>query len=112
MIKKNIPTRGDIILCNFSPTSGHEQSGIRPALVLSNFDLNTLTNMITVCPITNTVRGNFFEVSINNEKTKGVILIYHIRSIDFIARKIKIVDKIDGDILKEVIDKVKILIEG
>ena len=110
MINKNIPTRGDIILCNFSPTSGHEQSGLRPALVLSDSDLNRLTGMITLCPITSTIRNNCFEVKINNKKTKGIILVHHIRSIDFIARKIKIVDKVGMEILKEVVDKINILI--
>ena len=109
---KKVPTRGDIILCNFSPTTGHEQSGLRPALVLSNTELNNLTNMVTVCPITSAVRNSYFEVKIDNKKTKGVILIYHIKSIDFVARKIKIVDKADDNILKEVTDKVRVLIEG
>ncbi len=109
---KKIPERGDIILCNFDPTSGHEQSGLRPAIVLSASSLNDLTNLVTVCPIISKTRNNFFEVKINNHKTKGFIMIYQITTIDYTARKIKIVDKIDGDILKEVIDKVKILIEG
>lgn len=112
MIKKVVPTRGDIILCDFSPTSGHEQSGLRPALVLSDRELNTLTGMVTICPITKTVRGNYFEAKISSKKTKGVVLTYHIRSIDFTARKAKIVDKIDKELLNGVIDKVKVLIEG
>jgi mRNA interferase MazF len=107
-----IPTRGDIILCNFSPTLGHEQAGLRPAVVLSDSELNKLTHMITICPITNTVRGNPFEIKINNKKTKGVILVHHIRSIDFTVRKVKIVDKIDTVLLKEVTDKINVLIEG
>lgn len=109
---KKVPERGDIILCNFDPTSGHEQSGLRPAVVLSASLLNDLTNLATVCPITSKTRDNFFEVKIDNQKTKGFIMVYQITTIDFTARKIKIVDKIDVSILKEVVEKVKVLLEG
>lgn len=30
-----VPDKGDLIYLNFSPQSGHEQSGHRPAIVLS-----------------------------------------------------------------------------
>jgi mRNA interferase MazF len=107
---KKIPEQGDIILCNFNPTSGHEQSGLRPAVVLSDRSLNDLTSLATVCPITSKTRGNNFEVRINNQKTKGFIMTYQITTIDFTARKIKIVDKVNVETLREVVDKINILI--
>jgi mRNA interferase MazF len=108
---KKIPKRGDIILCNFSPTSGHEQAGSRPALVLSGSELNDLTNLVTVCPITSRSRGNYFEVRIDNKKTKGFIMVYQITTVDYIARKAKVVDKVSDSIYREVIEKIKIIIE-
>lgn len=111
MMNKNRPKRGDIVLCDFSPTAGHEQSGLRPALVLTGVDLTNFTNMIIVCPITSRARGNYFETSINTHKTKGVALIYHLRSIDFRSRKIKIVDQVDKETVRDVVNKVKVLIE-
>ena len=107
---KKIPEQGDIILCNFDPTSGHEQAGLRPALVLSPSAINNLTNLATVCPITSKTRGNFFEVILNNQKTKGFILTYQITTIDYIARKVKIVDKVNVETLREVVDKINVLI--
>lgn len=106
------PERGDIILCNFSPTSGHEQSGLRPALVLSGKDLNSLNKMVTVCPITSSIRNNVLEVKFETKKTKGVVLTYHLRSIDYIARKVKIVDKVSDTVYQEVVEKLKLIIEG
>jgi len=44
-----IPKRGDFISLNFTPQSGHEQMGKRPALFLSNnylLNLNHLYIMI------------------------------------------------------------------
>ena len=44
--------QGDIITMDFSPNSGHEQAGRRPALVISNDFFNKVTNLALVCPIT------------------------------------------------------------
>ena len=46
--------QGDIIIMDFNPQKGHEQSGRRPALVLSNDILNHHSSLAFVCPITNT----------------------------------------------------------
>ncbi|MCI0342151.1 MAG: type II toxin-antitoxin system PemK/MazF family toxin, partial [Planctomycetales bacterium] len=35
-----VPDRGDIVWLDFSPQSGHEQAGHRPALVLSPASYN------------------------------------------------------------------------
>ncbi len=108
-----IPERGDIIVYDFSPTKGHEQSGNRPALVLSNYNYNSkMGGLILICPITNRERGYFFEVKLDIKKTKGVILSHQVTTIDYSARKIKIVDKVDVSVIKEVTDKIKVLIEG
>ncbi len=111
-MKINTPERGDIVLCNFSPTSGHEQAGNRPALVLSGRELNSLNNIITVCPITSNSRNNNLEVKFESKKTKGIILTYHIRSVYYVARKVKVVDKVSDSIYREVVEKIKIIIEG
>ncbi len=34
MVKKYTPEQGDIVLLDFNPTKGHEQTGFRPAVVL------------------------------------------------------------------------------
>jgi mRNA interferase MazF len=105
-----IPERGDIVAMDFSPTVGHEQGGYRPAIVLTESDFNR-EGMVFVCPITNTERGHFFEIKINTDNTKGVVLAYHLRAIDYVSRKGKIVDKVDKKTLDEVLDKVKIILE-
>lgn len=100
------------MVCDFSPTIGHEQNGIRPGLVISGTDFNNKSKLILICPITSTERGYFFEVKINTVKTKGVILSHQVKTIDFHARSGKVVDKVDKKVLKEVIEKVKVLMDG
>jgi len=53
-----IPSRGDICLVNFNPTLGHEQAGIRPAVVLSTTSFNMgPADLAVVLPMTTTNRG-------------------------------------------------------
>src|ERR1700736_4143574 len=49
--------RGDIYLVSLDPTSGHEQQGRRPVLIVSPAAFNRLTKTPVVLPITS--RGNF-----------------------------------------------------
>ena len=49
--------RGDIYLVSLDPTSGHEQQGTRPVLVVSPTPFNRLTKTPIVLPITS--GGNF-----------------------------------------------------
>lgn len=97
--------QGDIVKLNFNPQAGHEQAGYRPALVVSNNFFNEKTNMVIVCPITNT--DNQFPLHISLDKrtrTTGVILCEHIRAVDIRARGYKVIERIPGDLLSKVID--------
>ena len=49
--------RGDIYLVSLDPTSGHEQQGRRPVLIVFPAAFNRLTKTPVVLPITS--RGNF-----------------------------------------------------
>ena len=51
------PKQGDIIFLDFNPQIGHEQKGRHPALVVSNEQFNIRTNLVMVCPITNSISG-------------------------------------------------------
>ncbi|MBE6139113.1 MAG: hypothetical protein E7174_01215 [Firmicutes bacterium] len=75
MVKKYIPKRGDIVYLDFNPTKGHEQSGFRPALVLSSDIFNNFTNMVIVCTIiTNTKEFPTHYLLTDTKKIKGSVL--------------------------------------
>lgn len=83
-----IPEQGDIIWLNFDPSSGKEIMKIRPAFVISKKAFNEHTKMAIVAPITSTIRGIKLEVVLSNKtKTEGAILVYQLKSIDFIQRE-------------------------
>ena len=51
------PSRGEVWDLNFDPTTGHEQAGTRPALILSEDLFNEgPAEMVVVAPITRTQR--------------------------------------------------------
>lgn len=53
-----LPSRGEIWEVNLNPTRGHEQSGIRPALVMSVDAFNHgPADLVVLLPITTTDRG-------------------------------------------------------
>jgi len=87
------PGKGDIVWINFSPTRGHEQSGVRPALVLSPKTYNARSGLMVACPITSMVKGYPFEVRIQAKITNGVIIADQVKNLDWQARKVSFADK-------------------
>lgn len=83
------PKQGDIILTDFDPVKGHEQSGYRPALVVSNADFNNASNLVLVCPITKTKRGRPMDIPLKDTDTEGYILCEHVRAVDLRSRGYK-----------------------
>ena len=101
MVKQYIPQQGDIVFLDFNPTKGHEQSGKRPAIVISQDVFNINTKMVIVCPITSNEKE--FPTHYLLEDTKkihGSVLCEHIRSIDYESRNLEFVEKAsDNDLL-------------
>ncbi|GHU55667.1 mRNA interferase PemK [Clostridia bacterium] len=103
--------QGDIIFVDFAPTIGREQTGLRPALVISNSKYNLQSGMVLACPITSTARKMRVRVPLDERtKTMGDILCEQIRIIDLQKRKYSVVEQLPKDKLQEVYDVVNALI--
>jgi len=100
MVKKYIPSQGDIVYLDFNPQSGHEQSGKRPALIISNQVFNSHLGLAFACPITNTDRNFPFHVKLNNLKTTGFIMCEQMKSLDYNTRKISFVEKANSEVIE------------
>ena len=86
-------TKGDIIKVDFNPTLGREQSGYRPALVISNEGFYRKTGMLIILPITSTDNGFPLHVSLEKSvETQGFVLCEHVKSIDAKVREIKYIE--------------------
>ncbi len=83
------PESGDLIWLDFAPRVGREQSGRRPALVISPRAFWQATRFAIVCPITSRVRPFGTSVALpEGLPVAGEILTSHVRSIDTMARPI------------------------
>lgn len=103
-MKTYIPKKGDFVAVTFNPQSGHEQKGRRPALVVSNDLFNERTGLAIVCPLTTTDRRYPFHVPItDNPDVTGFVMVEQVKSIDYKARKIKLICKASDDVLDVVL---------
>lgn len=103
--------RGDIYLVSLDPTSGHEQQGTRPVLIVSPSAFNRLTRTPVVVPISN--GGNFvrtagFAVSLigAGTQTTGVVRCDQPRVLDIQARHGRKLERVPQAILDDVLAKV------
>ena len=94
--------QGDIIVMDFNPQKGHEQSGRRPALVLSNDILNHHSSLAFVCPITNTNKKHPFHLELDERtQTTGVILCEQAKMLDVGARNAQFKEECPEDLWNE-----------
>jgi mRNA interferase MazF len=97
--------QGDIIIMDFDPQKGHEQSGRRPALVLSNNILNQHSSVALVCPITNTNKKHPFHIELDKRtNTTGVVLCDQAKMLDIKARNAQFKEECPSDIWNEAKD--------
>ncbi|MCX6799932.1 MAG: endoribonuclease MazF [Candidatus Falkowbacteria bacterium] len=111
VINNYIPDRGDLVWVNFNPQRGHEQSGKRPALVLSPLEYNKKTGLALMCPITSQIKGYPFEVIIKEKKIVGAIIADQVRSLDWQERRVKFIQKIKSEALNETQEKLCCLLK-
>ena len=87
-MKRNpyVPRRGDAVWTSL-PQAGHEQSGRRPAVVLSPEAYNAKAGLALFCPVTSQVKGYPWEVAIpDGLGISGVVLADQVKSLDWRSR--------------------------
>lgn len=104
-----VPDAGDIVWLQFDPQAGHEQSGHRPALVLTPASYNGKRGMMICCPMTTKAKGYVFEVTAG-DTAGSVVLVDQIKSVDWRARGASRKGKVDSAALAEVQAKIKALL--
>lgn len=111
MVSPYVPERGDVVWIHFNPQAGHEQSGRRPALVISPGAYNARVGLALLCPITSQVKGYPFEVGIPaGHDVSGVILSDQVKSLDWKARNADFLGRVPEPVLREVLQKLGTLI--
>jgi mRNA interferase MazF len=109
--REYIPDAGDIVWIDFTPQTGHEQAGRRPALVLSPKIYNEKAGLAVMCPITSRVKGYAFEVGVSQSgPIKGVVLTDQLKSLDWRQRKAQRAATVSQTVLNEVRNRIAALL--
>lgn len=99
--------QGEIWELYLDPVKDGEQSGRRPAVIISGNLLNEKLPVVIVCPLTTSVKGYKGNVilqpdNVNNLKRKSEVLTFHVRSVAKARLKKRI-----GQIRKEHLENIK-----
>lgn len=112
MAREYVPERGEIIWLVFDPQAGHEQSGRRPALVISPRAYNRKVGLALLCPVTSHVKGYPFEVLLPpGLEARGAILSDQLKSLDWRARKAKLICTVPREVLEETVARILALVD-
>jgi len=109
-VKKYVPNAGDLVWLNFTPQSGHEQRGHRPALCVSPEAYNKKTGLALFCPVTSKIKGYPFEEEVDAGDISGVVLSDQVKSLDWRARGVGFAGIVPDSTLESVCDKIKVLL--
>jgi len=102
MVKAYIPRAGDIIWLDFDPQVGREQAKRRPVLVITDRSYNQASGLVVVCPLTSRRRPYPFALPVTIDKVEGAVLVDHLKSLDWSARKADFHSKADPSLLARV----------
>jgi mRNA interferase MazF len=102
MVTKYIPKRGEVVWISFSPQKGHEQSGVRPALVMTDISFNQRTGLIFVVPISSKSHNYNTEIKYKGRHISGSINGGQIKTMDWKERKVSYIETVDRHTLIQV----------
>ncbi|MBI2832119.1 MAG: endoribonuclease MazF [Chloroflexi bacterium] len=108
MVKRRtyVPRCGDVVWITLNPQAGHEQTGRRPAVVLSPESYNGKTGLAIFCPVTSQIKGYPFEVLIpEGLPVAGAILSDQVKSLDWRIRKAELICTLSEETISEVLQK-------
>ncbi len=106
-----VPERGHAVWITLNPQAGHEQTGRRPAVVLSPAAYNGKVGLAIFCPITNQIKGYPFEVLIpQGLAVTGAVLADQVKSLDWRARRAELISLLPEATVAEVLQKLGTLL--
>jgi mRNA interferase MazF len=111
MATRYVPEAGDVVWLQFEPQAGHEQSGHRPALVISPATYNGKTGLMVCCPMSSKVKGHPFEVVTEIDGLACAVLSDQVKSLDWKIRRAKKKAAVSDEVMLHVRAKMKALLQ-
>jgi mRNA interferase MazF len=98
-----LPERGALVWVNFTPQSGHEQAGHRPALVISPKIYHERSKLAVVCPITSNTRPWPWKVLLpEGLEVSGAVVVDQVRAVDRAARGLRLAGQAPETVVAEI----------
>ncbi|KQP25105.1 hypothetical protein ASF27_09120 [Methylobacterium sp. Leaf102] len=98
-----LPDARDLVWVDLRPTLGREQSGVRPALVLTNRGFHQRNATAIICAVTSNVAPWPTKVILpDGLAVSGAVLCDQIRCVDRTMRGFRPIGKVPADVLKDV----------
>jgi mRNA interferase MazF len=105
-VRGYVPDAGDLVWLTFDPQAGREQSGRRPALVVSPASYNRKSELALVCPVTSRIKKYPFEVALPpGFPVSGMVLADQIKSLDWSERRAEFIGNPGRDFLEDVLGR-------
>jgi mRNA interferase MazF len=99
----SLPERGSLVWLDFTPQSGHEQAGHRPALVISPRIYHERSKLAVVCPITSNTRPWPWKVLLpDGLAVSGAVVVDQVRVVDRGARRLRLAGAAPQGVVAEV----------
>lgn len=107
-----VPERGEVVWLQFNPQAGSEQAGRRPALVISPRSYNREVGLALVCPITSSVKGYPFEVTLpEGLGVQGAVLCDQLKSLDWKTCSTSRVGAVPEGVMREATARILALVD-
>lgn len=94
--------QGEIWYADLNPSTGSEQSGLRPVVIISGNLLNEYMKIVIVAPLTTKIKNYKGNPVLHPTKKNGLpkpseILVFHIRSVskERLVRKVGVIEPAD-----------------
>lgn len=104
--------RGDVVIVRLDPAEGHEMKKTRPAVVVQNDTGNKNASTTIIAPATRTHRGYPFEVLIEASESPfendSAVRLDQFRVVSIETRIHSVVGNLDGNIMAEIDDALKL----
>ncbi len=109
--KPYVPRRGDLVWISINPQEGHEQTGRRPAVVITPERYNHHVGLALCCPLTSQIKGYPFEVLIpEHSGAEGVVLADQVKSFDWRTRNAQFISALPDETIHAILQRVGVLL--
>lgn len=105
--------QGEIWELYLNPTKGSEQSGRRPAVIISGNMLNTYLQVVIVCPLTTSIKNYKGNLILNPNEINGLektseVLTFHVCSVSKtrLDKKIGKIPLKDVEVIKKTLNDI------